>query len=49
VLAGGGTNLRATPHVGLRVEADWLRTKLANTTTKVQNSVRAGVCIVFRF
>ncbi len=49
VLAGGGMNLHATPHIGLRVEADWLRTKLANTTTNVQNSVRAGAGIVFRF
>ncbi len=50
VLAGGGMNLRATPHVGVRVfEADWLRTKLANTTTNVQNSIRAGAGVIFRF
>jgi len=50
VLAGGGMNLRATPHVGVRVfEADWLRTKLPNAATNAQNSFRAGAGIVFRF
>jgi len=50
VLAGGGMNLRATPHVGIRVfEADWLRTDLANTTTNAQNSLRAGAGVTFNF
>jgi hypothetical protein len=50
VLAGGGMNLRATPHVGVRVfEADYLRTQLLNTTTNAQNSLRAGAGIMFRF
>ena len=50
VLAGGGMNFRATPHIAVRVfEADWLRTKLLNTTTNAQNSVRVDAGIVFRF
>lgn len=50
VLAGGGMNLRATPHIGVRVfEADWLRTRLADTTTNIQNSLRAGAGVIFRF
>jgi hypothetical protein len=50
VLAGGGMDLRATPHVGVRLfEADWLRTQLLNTTTNAQNSLRAGAGVVFRF
>jgi hypothetical protein len=50
VLAGGGMNLRATPHIGVRVfEADWLRTRLSDTTTNVQNSLRAGAGVAFRF
>lgn len=50
VLAGGGMDLRATPHVGVHLfEADWLRTQLLNTTTNAQNSLRAGAGVVFRF
>jgi hypothetical protein len=50
VLAGGGMDLRATPHVGLRLfEADWLRTQQLNSTTNAQNSLRAGAGVVFRF
>jgi hypothetical protein len=49
-LAGGGMNLRATPLIGVRVfEADWLRTQQLNSTTNVQNSLRAGAGVVFRF
>jgi|HubBroStandDraft_1064217.scaffolds.fasta_scaffold05532_4 hypothetical protein len=50
VLAGGGMNLRATPHLRVRVfEADWFRTQLPNTTTNVQNNLRIGAGIVFKF
>jgi hypothetical protein len=49
-LAGGGMNLRVTPHIGVRVfEADWLRTQLSNTTTNTQNTLRAGAGVVLRF
>lgn len=50
VLAGGGMNLRATPHIAVRVfEADWLRTQLPNTTTNAQNNLRVDAGVVFRF
>ena len=49
-LAGGGMNLRTSPHVYVRVfEADWLRTQLPNTTTNVQNNLRVGAGVAFRF
>jgi hypothetical protein len=48
--AGGGINVRLTPHLALRaIEADWMRTQLPNSTTNVQNSLNLGAGAVFRF
>jgi hypothetical protein len=50
VEAGGGVNVRLAPHLALRaVEADYLRTQLPNATNNVQNNLRLGAGIVFRF
>jgi hypothetical protein len=50
VLVGGGASLDVRPNLAVRVmEADWLRTQLPNATTNVQNNLRLGAGIVFRF
>lgn len=50
VQLGGGMNLNLKPHLAIRAfEADWLRTQLPNSTTRVQNSFRLGAGIVFLF
>lgn len=50
VQAGGGMNLPLSRHIFVRAfEADWLRTQLPNTTTNVQNNLRLGTGLVFRF
>ncbi len=50
VVAGGGLNYELHHHLALRaIEADYVRTQLPNSTTNVQNNVRFGVGIVFRF
>ena len=47
---GGGVDLGLTRHFGVRVfQADWLRTQLPNGTTNVQNTLRLGAGVVFRF
>lgn len=47
---GGGMNLPLSGHIGVRAfEADWLRTALPNSTTNIQNNLRLGVGILFRF
>ena len=50
VKAGGGLNIALSPRLALRaIEADWLRTKLPNATTNVQNNVGLGAGVVMRF
>jgi peptidoglycan-associated lipoprotein len=47
---GGGINVRLKDHLALRVlEADWLRTQLPNATTNVQNNLRVGAGLIYRF
>lgn len=47
---GGGVNVGLSRHVAVRAfEADWLRTQLPNGTTGVQNNVRVGAGMVFKF
>jgi hypothetical protein len=48
--AGGGVNLKLKHQFALRAfEADWLRTQMPNATTKVQNNLRLGAGLIFRF
>jgi hypothetical protein len=47
---GGGMNLHLSRHLAVRVfEADWLRTQLPNATSGVQNNLRMGAGLVFKF
>ena len=47
---GGGMDLRLSRHVALRaIEASWLRTQLPNATTGVENNLRAGAGLDFKF
>lgn len=47
---GGGADLDLSPHFAVRLfHADWLRTQLPNGTTNIQNNLRLGAGIVFRF
>jgi hypothetical protein len=47
---GGGVNLRLKDHLAMRAfEADWLRTQLPNATTNVQNNLRVGAGLIYRF
>jgi hypothetical protein len=47
---GGGINLPFTRHFAVRaLDADWLRTQLPNATTNVQNNLRLGAGVVYRF
>jgi hypothetical protein len=47
---GGGINLPLSRHLAIRAfEADWLRTQLPNSTTGVQNNLRLGAGLVFKF
>jgi hypothetical protein len=47
---GGGMNITLKSRLALRVfEADWLRTQLPNSTTSVQNNMKLGTGVVFRF
>lgn len=47
---GGGVNMHLTRHVSARAfEADWLRTQLPNATTNVQNNLRLGAGLIYRF
>jgi hypothetical protein len=50
IQVGGGINWPLTRHISARgVEADWLRTQLPNSTTNVQNNLRIGTGLVYRF
>ena len=47
---GGGMNVRFSRRVALRaIEANWLRTQFPNSATNVQNNLRLGAGVVFRF
>lgn len=47
---GGGITLPLTSHFAVRaLDADWLRTQLPNATTNVQNNLRLGAGLVYRF
>jgi hypothetical protein len=47
---GGGANVPLSPHISIRAfEADWVRTQMPNATTSVQNSLRIGAGVIFRF
>lgn len=47
---GGGINLPLWNHFAVRaLDAQWLRTYLPNATTNVQNNLRLGVGMVYRF
>lgn len=47
---GGGVDYRVSKAWSVRVaDVDWLRTQLANSTTKEQNNVRIGAGIVLHF
>jgi hypothetical protein len=47
---GGGANISLSHRLAARAfEANWLRTALPNATTNVQNSLRLGAGLVFRF
>lgn len=50
VEAGGGMNVALSRRMALRAfEISWLRTQLPNSDTNVQNNVRFGAGVVFRF
>ena len=50
VEAGGGFEIALSPHLALRAfQADWLRTQLPNSTSNMQNNVRVGAGVTFRF
>jgi hypothetical protein len=50
VNVGGGINLSLNHRLSVRVlEADWLRTQLPNSTTNVQNNLRLGAGLIYRF
>jgi hypothetical protein len=47
---GGGVDVHLKRRIALRaLEANWLRTQLPNATTNVQNNLRLGAGLVFRF
>jgi hypothetical protein len=47
---GGGMNLQFFRHLAMRAfEAAWLRTQLPNATTGVENNLRVGTGLVFKF
>ena len=50
LLTGGGVNVKVGRRVAIRAfEAEWLRTQMPNSTTNVQNSLRLGAGLVFKF
>jgi outer membrane immunogenic protein len=50
VQMGGGMESAISRHLGLHLlDVEWLRTDLSNGTTFVQNSMRLGTGMVFRF
>jgi hypothetical protein len=47
---GGGIDLPLTRHFSVRAfDANWLRTQLPNVTTNVQNNLRLGAGMFYRF
>jgi len=47
---GGGVNVPLHHHLTVRAfEADWLRTQLPNSTSSVQNNLRLGTGLAYRF
>ena len=47
---GGGVNVQLKRHLAMRAfEADWLRTQMPNATTNVQNNLRLGAGLLYRF
>lgn len=47
---GGGVDVPLSKRFAVRAfQADWLRTQLPNDSSNVQNNVRAGAGLVFRF
>jgi len=47
---GGGVNVPLQHHLTVRAfEADWLRTQLPNATSSVQNNLRLGAGLAYRF
>ena len=47
---GGGVTLRLKGRLALRAfQSDWLRTQLPNATTNVQNNLRVGAGLMYRF
>jgi outer membrane immunogenic protein len=47
---GGGVNVPLNDHLAVRaLEADWLRTQMPNATTNVQNNLRLGAGLIYRF
>lgn len=50
IQTGGGIDVGLSPHWAVRAgEVQWLRTELPNATTNVQNVLKVGAGIVFRF
>ena len=50
VQLGGGVDLPLKRHIAVRAfEADWIRTQMPNLTTGVQNNLKLGAGVVFRF
>jgi hypothetical protein len=50
LLAGGGVNVPLKHNFTARAfEAEWLRTQLPNSTTGVQNNLRLGAGMAYRF
>ncbi len=50
IVAGGGLDIKLSSHLAARaIDAGWLRTQLPNATNNVQNNLRLGAGIVFRF
>jgi opacity protein-like surface antigen len=47
---GGGLNVRLSPRLALRAfEVDWLHTQMPNGVTGVQNNLRVGVGVIYKF
>jgi hypothetical protein len=50
VYIGGGVNLQLKHRFAVRaIEANWLRTQMPNATTNVQNNLRLGAGLIYKF
>lgn len=50
IQTGGGMNVRLRGHLQLRAfEVNWLRTQFSNSTTNIQNNVRMGTGVIYKF